>query len=65
LTGASASPALRFDSKKSGESLLPEQPAKQTKTAEQITKYCKKRRNTSIYKLPESLYVISLKEAKD
>jgi hypothetical protein len=33
LTGASASPALRLDSKKSGASLLPEQPAMQEKTS--------------------------------
>src|SRR5512133_3306469 len=39
LTGASASPALRFDSKKRGESLLPEQPARQAKTREQIIAY--------------------------
>src|SRR5664279_4498041 len=35
FTGASASPALRFDSKKSGDSLLPEQPAMQEKTRRQ------------------------------
>jgi hypothetical protein len=65
LTGASASPALRFDSKKSGESLFPEQPARQQTASEQTITFCIERSDTFIYRLPEKHARYISEEAKD